>query len=127
MSIRTPLYRILVVNAVFSGVSGLLMLLFARDLGALFGGPPSWLLPTVGVGLLGFAGQIAWSLRAPGPRSGAVLYFSLSDLAWVLGSGAVCASGVVTRPTAVVLVAAVGAVVLSFCVLQLRYRHLAAQ
>ncbi len=72
-------------NAAFSTLTGVSMLLGAGALASPLG-LPSAALAIVGVGLLPFAGVVAWLARAPQRRRVAVLAVSLADLGWVVGT-----------------------------------------
>ncbi|PHQ70594.1 MAG: hypothetical protein COB93_05095 [Sneathiella sp.] len=75
----------LLMNAVFSGVTGLACLLFADTI-VPWTGIASWILYALGVGLLIFAADVAFTAtRAPINLVFAKLII-VSDAAWVVGS-----------------------------------------
>lgn len=76
------LVRALAANAVFSGLSGLALLLAAGWLGV----PEPWILRALGAGLVAFAAGLALLARSARPRRDLVLAASVSDFAWVAGS-----------------------------------------
>ena len=117
-----PLERILRSNAVFSGLCGVLMVVFAGSLSPLFASPVPWLFPAVGVGLVGFSAQIFLAIRNGSPSKLVLWYFSASDFAWVAGSALLLLSGLVVAPLAVSLVIGAALVVLAFALLQVRHR-----
>lgn len=72
-------------NALFSALSGIVLLAAAPVLSSPIG-VAAWILATVGVGLVGFAGVLVWLLAAP-PRLAIGAPFVLAaDVAWVLGA-----------------------------------------
>lgn len=83
-----PLHRALLANAAFSAVSGLLLVLATGWLSPELGLANRWMLPMLGVGLVGFAAllvRVARERPIPLRVAGAV---SLADGLWVLGSAA---------------------------------------
>ena len=78
--------RVLWINAAFSTISAIVLLVGADGLSALFAGASPWLFRGIGLGLLLFAADIASSCRRPRLTRAKVLYFSLSDFGWVLAS-----------------------------------------
>jgi hypothetical protein len=80
------LTRSLVLNAGFSGLSGLLLLAAAHSLGPWLG-TPVWLTRAIGIGLVAFA--VAVGLVARRPRQPRVRLVIAADAGWVLGALAV--------------------------------------
>lgn len=84
---RTPsLSLVLTLNAVTSGVVGLIMLLVPVFIAGLLGAVPIWICQAVGAGLLLFGlgvGYIAWKL----PQSWHLTRWILAlDIAWLLAT-----------------------------------------
>ncbi len=78
----------LIANGIFSGLSGLTMLIWAGALSRLLGLTPPALLAMVGAGLLIYAGVLGWLVsRQVDLRRYALGVVGL-DLLWVLGSAA---------------------------------------
>lgn len=114
------LRRALLGNALFSGPSGMLLLLFAPEIGAWIGVRSPGLLRLVGALLILFAVDLAHQSRREVMVRARAVVASLSDLAWVAASGVL----VVRHPELLsgagrALVIAVAAVVLLFAALQL--------
>lgn len=113
------LFRALLANAVFSSVSGAVMLLMAGEIAALTGlTKPAW-LAIIGIGLIGFGASLFLHVRRQRIRRVEALAISVMDLAWVIGSVAlvVLAPGLLnTLGITVVLV--IAAIVLCFFELQ---------
>lgn len=84
---QTLLGRALQGNALFSGMSGLTLLIGAERLSSAFGVNP-WVLAAVGAGLLLYAfGLLAWSRSARWLRRGGLLAL-IGDIGWVIGASA---------------------------------------
>jgi hypothetical protein len=116
---QNGLKKVLRVNAGFSTLSGLILIVDAGALSGLFGQVHPWVFRGVGIGLLLFAADILITCRrAEVPRHKA-LYFSLSDFGWVAGSVLLLAAAPLPA-TAVAIVAGVALVVLGFGILQMR-------
>ncbi|MCP3981109.1 MAG: hypothetical protein GY716_17565 [bacterium] len=113
------LRRVLWMNAGFSLFSGIVLLLGAGGLANLFGASQAWPFRAVGFGLLVFAIDIARECRKPELRRFKALYFSLSDLAWVVGSAILLALAPLPVAAAL-LVGAVMLIVLGFGLAQFR-------
>lgn len=82
---------VLTANGLFSGLTGLALLIWAADAAPVFGLVYPWIAGVLGGVLVCYAGHIllvAW--RWPGWRL-MVTYFVLMDILWVLGSIAVLA------------------------------------
>lgn len=71
-------------NAVFSALSGTVLLIGAAPLAPHLGRLPPWSLAVIGAGLLAFA-AVVW-LTAARPRPARALGVSVLDLAWVAGT-----------------------------------------
>lgn len=78
--------RALIGNAVFSAVSGLVLLLATEPAAAWLGVPEVWLLRSLGGGLVAFGAGLLLLARSDRPRRGLVVAASASDFAWVAGS-----------------------------------------
>lgn len=78
------LQKALKVNAVFSGISGIILLLFKRYLAELFGTTNNNVFWIVGVILIYFSATIWYEI--PKQRKPAVIWIIIQDYAWVLGS-----------------------------------------
>jgi len=86
------LRQVLLANAGFSALSGLLLLVDAAPL-ATFSGLPALALRLTGVSLLLFAAEVAWlATRAQPDRRAVALIFGL-DCAWVIASVIVLLAG----------------------------------
>jgi hypothetical protein len=79
------LRRSLVLNACFSTLTGLTLLLARGPLARLLGVETPSLLAGVGIVLLAFAGHLLWASRRAIPPA-EVLYFVVSDALWVVGT-----------------------------------------
>ncbi len=110
-SLRTAL----LVNALFSAVCGLWMLLWSGSVETLLGVQAPVLLPLVGCGLLIFAIDLIHQATRPRLETWRALYASVADLLWVIGSilGLLFFSGLLTK-TGVAMVMVIAGVVLSF-------------
>ena len=79
------LRRALLANAAFSGLSGLLIVIFDQWLAGLLTHVQHHLWP-LGVMLLGFSGLLAWMATRDTIDSGWVNLVIAADLGWVLGT-----------------------------------------
>jgi hypothetical protein len=118
MDIRNSLLsRALVENALFSGATGLGLVIGARWLDGWLG-LNAWLLAAVGVGLLVYAADLAWLSRSepwliPGGRLAVV-----ADIGWIIAAVALIAfTAVLTTPGELAL-ALVSLVVAGFATAQ---------
>ena len=85
--------RVLLSNAAFGLASGLVCLLWAQALATALGLAQPWIVSGLGVGLLLFAGELAWiALQAPENRRALTTIFAL-DVAWVIASVILLFSG----------------------------------
>lgn len=125
---NTRLKRALAANAVFSAVSGALLVVAAPMVAgliltgpfSLFGVGETALLRVLGGGLLIFAAIVGWTERQARPSAPVVVAISLADFGWVLGSALLLALGASAfTASGSALVIAVAALVLAFGVLQL--------
>ena len=119
---QNGLKKVLLTNAGFSALSGLVLLVGATALSQLFGEAHPWIFRGIGIGLLLFAGDILASCRSLPVSRAKALYFSFGDFGWVLGSIALLI-GVPLPAMAVWIVAGVALIVLAFGVAQCRYVH----
>ncbi len=113
------LKKVLLTNAAFSTLSGLVLLVDAGMLSDLFGGAHPWIFRGIGIGLLLFAADLTvTSLRGRISR-GKALYFSLGDFGWV-ASSAVLLTVAPLPAVAFAVVTGVALVVLGFGLAQVR-------
>ena len=121
------LQRPLRANALFSGVSGLLLVPVPGWWAALIGVAPPWLLTALGLGLLGFSALVLWASARPVERRRVIAAIIAADLTWVLATALVMVAGAAALTGfGRVLLAAVAVVVGTFAVLQWRgWRRLA--
>ena len=113
------LFHTLAGNAAFSGVSGVIMILFAQPIAAVIGAPAPWWLRLLGAGLVAFSAQLFMYVRKRSiPRSAAITIAGL-DLCWVVASVALLLiyPGLLTS-TGIIAVSATAVVVLVFFELQ---------
>lgn len=73
-------------NALFSAVSGVVVLAMNRTLVEFLGLPSNASLTSVGIGLLGYAGWLLWNARREKIKIGDAWIAVLLDMVWVLGS-----------------------------------------
>lgn len=73
-------------NALFSAVSGVVVLAMNRTLVEFLGLPSSASLTSVGIGLLGYAGWLLWNARREKIKIGDAWIAVVLDMVWVLGS-----------------------------------------
>lgn len=116
-------------NAVFSSVSGLLLVLMPGWWAARIGLAPAWLLAALGVGLVVFAGVVLWASALPERRRGVIAAIIAADLGWVLATPVVlAAAGSGLSAFGQVLLAGVAAAVALLALLQwLAWRQLAGR
>jgi uncharacterized membrane protein len=113
----TLLRRALGANALFSAVSGLLLVGAPDSTAALLGDVAPWILRPTGIGLLLFAAFLVWVARRPTPPASYALLATGADLGWVAGSAVLLVLPVLSA-SGVGLVAGVAGVVLAFALLQ---------
>lgn len=80
------LRRTLAVNATFSGLTGVAMIVLSGPIDSFIGLGLPWLLIAAGVGLLGFAVLIGLNLRRSQLNRAEAWLTVASDVAWVAGS-----------------------------------------
>lgn len=117
------LASILALNATSCVLFGLLFLALPGAVAAFLGTPPApaWLIAAIGAVLLVNGAHLAWAARQQRPRRALVLYFSGGDIAWVIATGALIASGLwITSPGGIAAALIVAAGVGAMGVLQLR-------
>ena len=73
-------------NALFSAVSGVVVLAMNRTLVEFLGLPSNASLTSVGIGLLGYAGWLLWNARREKIKIGDAWIAVVLDMVWVLGS-----------------------------------------
>src|SRR5687767_14483038 len=87
-----PLRRALALNAAFSLLTGLLMILFTAPIAMLLGrGIPPALVFSIGVSLVPFGGLMVWLATRRHPAPSLALVISGADMCWVAGSALVLA------------------------------------
>jgi len=106
-------------NAIFSGASGMLLVVLPGWWAALFGVLPASAYATLGAGLLGFAGIVWWTARGIDARRPLVNGILAADTLWVLATPVVMllAAGTM-RPTGHLLLVAVALAVALLAMLQ---------
>jgi hypothetical protein len=114
------LRRALFLDAAASGGMGVVLLVAAGPLAGLLGLPPS-LLRSVGVFLVPFAAMLLWVARRRDALPGITRAIVVGNVLWVVASGLLLVSGVVT-PTLLgeIFVLAQAAAVLIFAYLEYR-------
>ncbi len=83
---RVKLKRVMLINAGFSGITGLSALLFQNFISVRMGITQSLWLPVVGLILILFAGFVTWTALQKKVRQKAVYFIVFQDVLWVLGS-----------------------------------------
>ena len=78
------LQKALRLNALFSGVSGIVLLIFHSIIANQFEVEQSTVFWIVGIGLIVFSSTIFWEIKKQ--RRIAVVWIIIQDLAWVIGS-----------------------------------------
>ena len=78
------LQKILTVNTLFSGVSGILIILLNQQIAYLFGTNNNTVFWIVGIGLIYFSITIWYDVKKQ--RKLAVLWIIIQDFLWVIGS-----------------------------------------
>lgn len=73
-------------NAIFSTLSGVTMLFLSSSVAGLIGIGAPVFYQIIGVGLLGFAGYVAWTATRDSINAYKALEISLMDFLWVLGT-----------------------------------------
>ncbi len=79
-------HRALRANAIFSGMSGALLVLAGSAIAPLVGLESAGLIAAIGTGLLVYGGVLFYVARQSVPARRDVLTFIALDVAWVLGS-----------------------------------------
>lgn len=99
------LAAILALNATSCVLFGLLFLALPGAVAAFLGTPPApaWVIGVIGALLLVNGAHLAWVARQRRPPRALVLYFAGGDIAWVVATLALIASGVwITTPAGIV-------------------------
>ena len=113
-------HRILQLNAVYTAACAIAMLATRGILHTFFGLDSPMLLDAVAVGLLGYAGALAFAAQRPVGRS-TLMFFTVADVVWVVGSALVLMIfWAQLMLLAKLLIAAVALVVEAFATLQFR-------
>jgi hypothetical protein len=87
------LKQYLTINAAFSAISGLIMLLFVRQLNELFGINNYYIFPVIGVNLLFFSAFVFFVSVKQLSNKGLVTTITILDLFWVVVSFVILAFG----------------------------------
>lgn len=78
------LQKALLSNGIFSGVSGLILILFQKPIAQLFGTSNNTVFWIIGIALLYFASTVFWEYKKQ--RKTFVILIIVQDILWVLGS-----------------------------------------
>jgi len=107
------LATVLRLNALSCLGFGVLFGLVPGPVAAALGTPPVWLVAALGAGLVGNGALLWLSVRGGrSPRRAEVLFFSLGDAAWVVGTLALIVAGIwIVTPGGRVAALVVGAMV----------------
>jgi len=89
MNADSELMRALKQNAAFSGISGLVLLLFPEFVARFLGVGAPWFFQALGVGLLLFAADLIHQTRQTKPSPLRAMSSALADFAWVLGTAVI--------------------------------------
>lgn len=111
------LQKALLTNAVFSGTSGLILLLFQHSIARLFGVENTTIFEVTGLLLLFFAGTILYEARKQ--RRLGVWWIITQDILWVIGSAIL----LILQPFAItatgnIVIAIIALIVLLLAVMQ---------
>lgn len=91
---RTSLLRgALIGNAIFSGASGLVLIVAANPVSRFLGLESGWIPAIIGVGLLGWVYQLVQTVRQEPVEPKQVWTVIAGDIAWVVGSWAILLAG----------------------------------
>ena len=116
----TP-HRILQLNALSTAACAVGMLITRGTLYSLFGLDTAMLLDGLAIGLLGYAGALAFAAQRPAVGRRTLIAFTIADAAWVAGSAVVLwLFWAELAPVARLLVIAVAIAVEGFATLQFR-------
>ena len=85
----------LLANAIFSTLCAIDFLIFAQPISTFLGWSNGWVLPLIGIGLLGFALYVVSVARAPQIDTSAVKSIIVADITWVILSILVIATPIV--------------------------------
>jgi hypothetical protein len=91
----TFLHRVLLVNGLSSALIALALIVAPEPIATFVGGVAAWVLVIVGLLLLPFAAVVYWLSRQPVLDRRAVQVIFVADVAWVVGSIALVAFGLV--------------------------------
>ncbi len=78
------LQKSLTINAMFSGISGIILITWNRQIASLFGTPNNTVFCVVGIALIAFSITIIYEIVKQRPL--AVLWIIIQDFLWVIGS-----------------------------------------
>lgn len=88
-----PLRRPLALDGLFSGIGGVLALVFAQPLATLTGIQPPLALIIVGIGLLDYAALLLWASTRPQPTPRIATAAIILNVLWIIGSIALLLGG----------------------------------
>lgn len=94
------LRRGLIGNAIFSAVTGALMIVGARPVSEFTGLTPMWVPAVIGVGVLLWALDVGWLARKDKIESSKAWFVIAGDLAWMVVSYGIIIAGVPELTTA---------------------------
>ena len=118
---QLKLKSVLKINAVFSLVSGILMILMNQRMVELFAQPPILILG-IGFSLLFYVVLLSYEFRRTDTNQKLVLFFAFADLLWVVGSGIILSiDGLIPSMNGKALIALIADIILVFSVLQFYY------
>lgn len=106
----------------FGGLFALQPSLVANFLGGASPAPQSYIL-ILGILLILNGLHLIWASRAPLPQKDLILYFSIGDYIWVIGSVGLIVSGMwITTPAGIMIASVVAVMVGLFGILQMTSR-----
>ncbi len=85
----------LLANAAFSAISGLSFILFAGIVKNFLGWSSIWILPAIGIGLLGFAFIVYQNAKSSQLSSSRISSILVADIVWVILSVAILVTNIV--------------------------------
>lgn len=106
-------------NSIFSFLSGVAFVLFARAIASFLGLSASWIVLALGIGLVVYGIELYLAVRAEPVNTGIAKFAVYADLVWVLGSAILIFANLVPLTTAGKwAIAIVADIVLVFAILQ---------
>ncbi len=97
--IQSPSYllrNVLLANAAFSAISGLSFILFTEAFSNFLGWSNIWILPAIGIGLLGFAFIVYQNAMNTQVNSAKISSIITADIVWVILSVIILVTNVVS-------------------------------